>query len=77
MHLPKFIASPSCFTIQDEVAGDTQSDVDFGNRYSDMGNNSIINKSAMSSFPADMSRLQTADSDGRLNTGKLIMMTAS
>ena len=55
--------------LQDEVADDAQSDVDFGNQFSDLGNNSMINKSVMSSLPADMSRLPTADSDGRLNTG--------
>ena len=44
-------------------------DMDSPNRFSDLGQK----QSAMSSsYPADMSRLQTADSNGRLNTGELM-----
>ncbi|XP_067941419.1 uncharacterized protein [Watersipora subatra] len=53
---------------EDEVADGMHSDADFGVRYSDMGNNSRLDKSAMSSLPVDMSRLPTANSDDRLNT---------
>lgn len=44
---------------------DEQIDMDSADRSSDLGNK----QSAMSSYPPDMSRLQTADSNGRLNTG--------
>lgn len=47
-----------------------RSDAESPNRMSALGDISYISKSVMSSFPADMSRLPTADSDYRLNTGE-------
>lgn len=46
-----------------------RSDTESANQISALGDNSYISKSVMSSFPADTSRLPTADSGGRLNTG--------
>lgn len=46
-----------------------QMDIESPTRMSALGDNSVAGKSAMSSMGPDMSRLPTAESGGRLNTG--------